>query len=621
MTTSDLSKGLKKAQSVAYTSPSLFEGLRNDLRAILDKDDFSLEELRKILGDFIDESPDRYSFSWSGKQSAISSLQQRSTATLIPDFEASINFDTTQNLFIEGDNLEVLKLLYKPYCGQIKMIYIDPPYNTGNDFIYPDNFTDSLNTYLTLSGQKDSNGNLLTSNPETNGRYHSAWLTMMYPRLFAARQLLSEEGVIFVSIDDNEVHNLRMIMNEIFGEENFVAQITWEKRSGPPNDRIIGSVHEYIVVYAKSSSSLYLQLLPRENESKDRYTNPDNDPKGPWAPGDLSANAKGGRFVASLYFEIENPRTGQKHLPPEGACWRFNREKIQHFISEGKIFFGLDDRGRPKIKRYLSEVRNGLTVPTIWKDLATNTHARTEIRELFGESNIFETPKPVALLKRIIEIGMTDDGIALDFFAGSCATAQAVLEMNHKDGGHRRFIMVQLPEPTRNRNFPTIADVGMERIRRVITKLQGEGEGKLPLGNETEDLGFRVFKLSKSNYRVWTSEGINDQESYIHALELFVETLLDGWKVQDVLWEVTIKEGLNLSSCVEKREDILTNNVWRVLDRDRKQVFHLCLDDTLQLTTIDILALTRNDLFICRDSALDDTLAANLALQCRLKTV
>jgi adenine-specific DNA-methyltransferase len=580
------------------------------------------DKLRMALGDLTDERPERYSFTWAGKRDSIRLLQTPSEATLEPAPDESVNFGASQHLFIEGDNLEVLKLLHKSYFGRVKMIYIDPPYNTGNDFVYPDNFKDPLETYLHLTGQKDANGNLLTSNAETSGRYHSAWLSMMYPRLFLARQLLRDDGVIFVSIDDHEVHNLRLLMNEIFGEENFIANIIWKKRSGPPNDKIIGSVHEYIIVYARSQSEADLALLPRTEASLARYTNPDNDPRGDWVAGDISANAKGGRFVPSLYYEITNPTTGQKHLPPEGACWRFSKDKVEALIKDNRIVFGSNGEGRPKLKRFASEVRAGLTVPTLWDDVGTNTTARSEINDIFGSNSTFETPKPVSLIKRMLEIAADSDGIFLDFFAGSGTTAQAVLELNREDGGNRRFICVQLPEPTGGAEYSTIAAISRERIRRVIAKMQAAQNGTLDVSTRAtpEDLGFKAFKLTSSNFRQWQNLPPDvDADEYARQMELFNEPLLEGWTPQDVIYEVALKEGYSLTSRIEPVPTAENSEIWRVTDDDKGQHFHIGLSDSVSLENIQTLGLGQDDVFICRGSALNDTAAANLALQCRLK--
>jgi adenine-specific DNA-methyltransferase len=349
---------------VSKTTSSLTDEQLEALRALLPQafteGRIDQEKLLASLGELIDDRPERYSFSWAGKRDAIRLLQAPSRATLIPARAESLDFDATQNLFIEGDNLEVLKLLYKPYFGRVKMIYIDPPYNTGNDFVYPDNFADPLDTYLQLTGQKDSAGNLLTSNPETGGRYHSAWLSMMYPRLFLARQLLREDGVIFMSIDDHEVYNLRMLMNEIFGEENFVANIVWQKKYAVSSDaKGIPDMHEHIIAYQKSYA-FAPNLLPRTEKQDNAYQNPDNDPRGLWRPDNLTRS----EYRERDCYPVVSPKTGKVFYPPKGASWRHPHDVVEKMIADNRIWFGQDGNSRPVPKRFLSEVRQGIVVST-----------------------------------------------------------------------------------------------------------------------------------------------------------------------------------------------------------------------------------------------------------------
>ncbi|MHC5597033.1 MAG: site-specific DNA-methyltransferase [Nostoc sp.] len=583
-------------------------------------------KLKAILEDTVDDRPERYSFTWAGKREAIQMLQTPSRATLKPDRSESVDFDTTQNMFIEGDNLEVLKLLRKYYSGQVKMIYIDPPYNTGNDFIYPDNYTDALDNYLQITGQKDSEGNLQTSNPETSGRYHSAWLSMMYPRLFLARQLLREDGVIFVSIDDHEVHNLRLLMNEVFGEENFVANIVWQKRTSPDARATIGKAHDSILVFSRSLESFksVFRLLPLSEDRSLDYKNIDNDPKGAWASVDLSGQT--GHATSSQFYTIITP-TGVEYLPPQGRCWAIAKTAFEKLAKEGCIWFGKDGNARPRLKRYLSEAK-GMATWTWWtnQEVGHNQEATQELNELMQVGEVFDTPKPTRLIKRMLMISTTPclNEIVLDFFAGSATTAQAILELNHQDGGNRKFILVQLPQKTDNPQFPTIADIGKERIRRSIQKIKDSENGKLPLQNrETpEDLGLKVLKLSKSNYRQWkelTSD--TEPEQYIEQLELFNDPLLDGWKPEDVIYEVLLKEGYCLTSRIDIVPEIEPATIWKVTDEDKGQHFYISLDNQFYFETARTLKLTKNDLLICRDMAIDDTTAANLVLQCRLKTI
>jgi len=445
------------------------------------------EKLKAALGEDIEFNNERYVLNWAGKSDAFRSLQSPSTATLVPRREESVNFNKTENIFIEGENLEVLKVLQKSYFGKIKMIYIDPPYNTGNDaFIYPDKFSETKEEYLGRIGDKDESGfmtreGLFRKNSKESGHYHSNWLSMMYPRLFLARNLLRDDGVIFISIDDNELHNLRLICNEIFGEENFIELIIWKKRSTPPNDQVIGANHDYILIFCKDNNLVKLFLRQRSKEQTERYKNPDNHPKGPWVPGDLMANVKGGRYVDSLYFDIINPTTGEAHYPSSHGNWRFNKEKINELLKNNEIYFGENGKGRPKLKRFLSDVKTGVTYPTIWDFVPLNTDGSKEMSSLLGNLTIFDNPKPSGLLQELIKLACIKDDIILDFFAGSCTTAHAVLAHNKEDGGGRSFICGQLPEKCDENSeaykagYKTIAEIGKERIRRVIKKIK-EGQ-------------------------------------------------------------------------------------------------------------------------------------------------
>lgn len=571
------------------------------------------EKLRQALGEHIDSRPERYSFTWAGKHEAMQAAQIPSRATLIPDIEQSIDFDETQNIFIEGDNLEVLKLLARPYFGQVKIIYIDPPYNTGNDFVYPDNYADPLDTYLRMTGQKNGNGDLLTTNSDTNGRYHSAWLSMMYPRLFIARQLLRQDGVIFVSIDDKEVHNLRMIMNEIFGEGNFIANLVWQKKYGPANDaKQISQTHEHILVYAKVGDIWSPELLPRSEKQLEAYKNPDNDPRGIWRASDLSARTASD----STYYPITIP-SGKVVYPPESRSWIVSEERFQELVADNRIWFGVDDTARPMIKKFLTEVKQGITPQTWWdRDFAgDNKMARYRMKELFPE-NPFDTPKPVELMKRILQISTTanDYDIVLDFFAGSGSMGEAVLNLNKEDSGNRRFILIQLPEPTGRDDFNTIADICRTRLQRVAQELNESSD-------EESVVGFRTFKLTNSNFKPDPDPNITEPDEYIRQMELFAETLLrDDWKTLEVVYEIALKEGFGLNLGITTLK-VGSNTVYRVQDNEKEQELYICLDEVLDKNIAINLNLEKDTLFICHDRSLDDTLAVNLALQTRLTTV
>lgn len=579
-------------QHVTKETPTIVDErvmeLKNLFPEIVAEGKIDFEKLRLALGDDVDSQAERYNFTWSGKRDAIRMLQTPSRATLIPCKEESVNFDTSQNIFIEGENLEVLKLLYKPYFGRIKMIYIDPPYNTGNDFVYPDNFADPLDTYLRLTGQKDAEGNLLTSNPETSGRYHSSWLSMMYPRLFLARQLLRDDGVIFVSIDDHEVYNLRMLMNEVFGEENFrnAIFVSRVKKNIQEREavRTLNQGVDYILCYSKSADALIVpaKKLQKKEERWHAFD----------APG----------VRPTMEYELFRQK------PPVGRHWMYEKERALSMIDSGDL------RLSPKTGKlqYRLAASDETNLDTNWTDLIES-----------DSTWIKNGGKNPNLIWRLLQVINDKSAIVLDFFAGSCTTAQAVLELNREDGGNRRFIMMQLPEPTGNAEFPTIAAIGKERIRRVIAKMKKGEEDKLDLStrDKPEDMGFKVFKLTTSNYRPWIGIDKKDQEGYAKTIELFADPLVDGWKPENVIYEAAIKEGYGLNCQIEPVQGIEGNTVCRVTDPDKEQSFYICLDDHLDLSALKALSLTREDMLICRDTALDDSAAVNLALQCRLKTI
>ena len=557
------------------------------------------DKLRTTLGTLAESGPGRFQFSWAGKDDAIALLQTPSQGTLVPVAGESVNFESTDNAFIEGDNLEVLKLLFKPYFGRVKLIYIDPPYNTGQDFVYPDNYTDPLKTYLQITGQVDAEGNLLTSNPETSGRYHSAWLSMMYPRLFLARQLLRDDGIIAVSIDDHEVHHLRIVLNEIFGEENFIATAIWQKRYSRENRGIIGDVHEYVVFFARDIETLakVRNLLPMDEESAAVYKNPNNDPKGKWRGIPMTAQG----FRSNQMYKITTP-TGVDHYPPAGRCWGMLEPAFLKLREAGRVWFGTDGNAQPSIIRYLSEVE-GLVPWTWWphEEVGHTDEAKKEMFSIFGKEEVFDTPKPVRLMKRVVHVGtnQSEGDIVLDFFAGTCTLAQAVLELNHDEGGNRKFIMVQLPEPTESRELRTLAEIGKERIRRVIRKLNEAAQNTLNGANrtESEDLGFKVFKLSTPNVQQWKAAEDRDSDSYVEKLSLFNDPLVPDWKAENVIWEVALREGFGLNTRFALKELPNGNKVYEVTDPDTAQRFLICLDDQIRADLIRQCELTPEHLF------------------------
>ena len=559
--------------------------------------DFDL--LRQELAyDLVEGPQERYRLDWPGKREALALANAPIRKTLRPCKDESVDFDTTRNLYIEGDNLDALKLLQETYLGKVKMIYIDPPYNTGSDFIYDDNFSISREEYEDLLGARDEEGNAMFNeekwkqNSSTNGRFHSEWLSMMYARLRLARNLLRDDGIIFLSIDDGEVSNLRRVCDEVFGEDQFAAQIIWKKRNTPPNDKVIGTQHDYILVYVRADLS-GINLRERSEDQIARYKNPDNHPKGPWAAGDLTANVKGGRYVESLNFPIRNPRTGEEFYPANNGNWRFNRDKIQRLVDADEIYFGKDDRSSPKLKRFLCDVKEGTTWTTLWDFAPLNTSGSNEMSEIFGNSVLFESPKPVGLLKLTLQAGTGPNDIILDFFSGSATTAHAVMQLNAEDGGKRRHIMVQLPEPCGEKSepfkagFKTIAEIGKERIRRAGKKILAEWQAKqassaenLKLDTETSgaaapDIGFRVLKIDSSNM---ADVYYQPDEITQDGLMLQVDNLRPGRKPEDLLFQVLLDWGVDLALPITE-EKILKRRVFFVADNALAACFDTGLDE------------------------------------------
>lgn len=480
----------------------------------------NFDMLKQMLSDEVAEGDEAYEFTWVGKKEAIVEANKPIRKTLRPCPEESVNWDTTENLYIEGDNIDVLKLLQESYLGKVKMIYIDPPYNTGSDnFIYPDNFHIPKEEYEEMAGHKDENGEyLFRENSNSNPRFHSDWCSMIYSRLMLARNLLSDDGVIFISIDDNEQGNLREICDEIFGDKNLINNIIWQKKYSPQNDaKWLSDNHDFILAYAKNKELWFPRILPRTAEMNQRYKNPDNDPKGPWKP--ITLHAKSGNNT-NFSYTFSN---GVVWSPPSGTFPRFSAETIKKFDDEGKIWFGKDGRSVPAVKNYLSEVKQGVTPLTIWTydDVGHNQTAREDVKKCFEGKNLFDTPKPVSLIKRICYISNSkNDDIILDFFSGSATTAHAVMQLNAEDGGHRKFIMVQIPEKTDEKSeaykagYKNVCEIGKERIRRagkkILTEVREEIADTAMHGESYEvdsvvckhkdlDIGFRVLKLDSTN--------------------------------------------------------------------------------------------------------------------------
>lgn len=511
-----------------------------------------IDKLLSLCGEYIDNDFEKYKFEWKGKAECLRIAQQRSMGTLRPCPEESVDFDTTQNLYIEGDNLEVLKLLQTAYYRKVKMIYIDPPYNTGNDFVYEDDFADPLARYKEVTGQATK------SNPETMGRYHTNWLNMMYPRLRLAANLLRDDGVIFISIDDNEVHNLRKLCDEAFGEENFISEMIWQRAFSPKNDsKYTSNDHDYVLAYAKNIDNFQIGKLPRTEEANSRYTNVDNDPRGDWTSGDLSVKT----YNVNTDYEITTP-SGRIVSPPHGACWRVSKERFEELVSDNRIWFGESGDNVPRLKRFLSEIQDGMVASSLmmYKDVGHSQEGRQELKKLFDDKGYFDGPKPVKLMHRLLLLANTSpDDIILDFFSGSATTAHAVMQLNAKDGGNRKFIMVQLPELCDEKSeaykagYKNICEIGKERIRRAGKKLS-ETDGQMKLDEEQSpiDTGFKVFKLNTSNLKTWDSSFIGEDNllELTNRMNDMMNTIKPDRSDLDMVYEIMLKMGIPLTYSV-----------------------------------------------------------------------
>lgn len=508
--------------------------------------DFDL--LRQELCDHVTEGPqERYRLDWPGKRAAAFAANAPIAKTLRPVREESVDFDTTKNLFIEGDNLDALKLLQESYLGKVKLIYIDPPYNTGNDFVYNDDFAESASEYLARSGQISEAGGRLVANTEANGRFHSDWLSSLYPRLKLARNLLSTDGAIAVSIDDNEMPNLRHVMDEVFGARNFIAAVVWQKRYSRENRGVIGDAHEYLLVYARNPSAFQESrgLIPPSEKQLEVYKNPNNDPRGRWRGVPMTAQG----FRPNQMYEITTP-SGARHLPPEGRCWSMIESEFMRLRDAGRIYFGKDGNAQPSVIRYLDEVEG--FVPWTWwpsDEVGHTDESRKEIRRLLGTQTAFDTPKPVRLMRRLLHITVPADGIVLDFYAGSGTTAHAVMEANAEDGCNRQFILVQLAETIAgDHEFNTVADVARTRIVNASSEIIAHS------GHSTSwnrDLGFRMLRIdSAGSTDVLTSPDVLTQATLLGS----IESLKVDRSGEDLLFQVLINWGLELSLPIGRQE-------------------------------------------------------------------
>ena len=569
--------------------------------------------LRQELSDSIVEGrEERYQFTWPDKKKAMLAANAPITATLRPVVADSVGKDGTpggfdsENLYIEGDNLEVLKLLQETYLGKVKMIYIDPPYNTGNDFVYEDDFAQSAAEYMDNSGQYDEEGNRLVTNTESNGRFHTNWLNMIYPRLKIAKDLLSEDGVIFISLDDGEIDNLKKISDEVFGNQNYVGTVIWERAFAPKNDaKYFSTSHDFVLVYAKNIEVFEIGKLPRTQEANARYKNPDNDPRGPWAADNMTVKT----YSAAYDYPITTPN-GTVVNPTNGRCWFTSRERMQKLIEDGRVYFGADGGNTPRLKRYLADVQQGMTPTTIWKcdDVGHNQEGRQELKKLFDDKGYFDGPKPQRLMHRILKVAnLLDDSIVLDFFSGSASTAHAVMQLNAEDGGHRRFIMVQLPEKTDEKSeaykagYKNICEIGKERIRRAGRKIKEDAGLTAPADL---DIGFRCLRLDESNMKsvYYTPDEVGQQDLFS-----LVDNVKDDRTPEDLLFQVMLDLGVLLSSPIEVKE-IAGKKVFNVSDG----FLLACFDHNVTEETVKAIAQMKPYYAVFRDSSMaNDSVATN----------
>lgn len=589
---------------IAELFPECITEVNNQMGGVKRSIDF--DKLRQLLSsDIVEGNEERYQFTWPDKRKAILAANAPINATLRPCPEESVDFDTTQNLYIEGDNLDVLKCLKETYLHKVKMIYIDPPYNTGNDFVYNDDLAESASEYLANSGQFDEQGNRLVTNTESNGRFHTVWLNMIYPRLKVARDFLTEDGVIFISIDDNEAKNLKNITDEVFGERNFLAQVVWERAYSPINlMKHFSPSHDYILCYAKNIDSAVCHGIGRSNEANGRYSNPDNDPRGVWKASDLSV----GPAVQENIYPVTTP-SGRIVEPPAGRSWRLSRKAFRERLEDNRIWFGPNGDNVPAMKRFLSELRKtGITPMTIWKytEVDHSQGATQKLAKLFDGKKYFDYPKPVSLIERCLQLYSDKDSLILDFFSGSATTAHAVMQLNAEDGGNRKYIMVQLPELTDEKSeaykagYKNICEIGKERIRRAGAKIKEENPEKA----QNLDTGFRVLKLDSSNMKEVFYSPKETKQQDLFAL---VDNVKDDRTSEDLLFQVMLELGATLDSKIEKNEV------------DGKTIFNVgdgylvaCFEQKVTDEVVTSIAKMQPTYAVLRDTSLvDDATATN----------
>ncbi|WP_300134932.1 site-specific DNA-methyltransferase [uncultured Oscillibacter sp.] len=590
-----------------------------------------IDKLLSLCGEYIDNDFEKYKFEWKGKADCLRLAQKRSTGTLRPCPEESVNWDTTQNLYIEGDNLEVLKLLQTAYYRKVKMIYIDPPYNTGNDFVYADDFADPMARYKEVTQQTTK------SNPETMGRYHTNWLNMMYPRLRLAANLLRDDGVIFISIDDNEVTNLRKVCDEVFGEENFVGCGVWKRRTSSAMDQSkVSTDHEYLLMYHKG------QFLPFAGYKKDYkgYSNPDNDPRGPWVAGDLTVGMNAD-MRPNQYYDLVDPKTGKVYHPSYNRVWSYAPDSMQKLIEEDRIVFPEDTSQRPMKKRFANELKSDANPFSTWmSEVGLNTEGTRAVYTLFDDKSLFNYAKPISLIKTIVSQVTSQDDIVLDFFSGSATTAHAVMQLNAEDGGNRRFILVQLPELCDEKSeaykagYKNICEIGKERIRRAgkkihqdlgmsaafdlataitIPELEDEMnescEQKMDSA-ETLDLGFRVFKLDTSNLKTWDATPIEDEQLDLlyQRMNGMIHRVKSDRSDLDMVYEIMLKLGVPLTYSVHP----ITINDKTAYAVGEEYLLLVCLAEDVQPEDVEQMTeYAPAKIIISRDSFADDTAMAN----------
>ena len=567
--------------------------------------------MQEISTTVVEGREERYQFTWPDKKKAMLAANAPISATLRPVKTDSVGKDGTpggwdsENLYIEGDNLDVLKLLRETYLGKVKMIYIDPPYNTGNDFVYEDDFAEDTDSYMGRSGQYDEQGNQLVQNTDSNGRFHTDWLNMIYPRLRVAKDLLTDDGVIFISIDDNEDENLRKCCDEVFGEQNFVAQLIWERAFSPKNDaRFISNSHDYVLMYAKDINSFVIGRLPRTEEANARYSNPDNDPRGVWMSSDISVKT----YNAACDYPITAP-SGRIIEPPAGRCWSLSKNAFLERLQDNRIWFGPDGDGVPRIKRFLTDLKHDGMAPTsimFFKDVGHSQEGAQEVSKLL-DGGFFSGPKPQRLMRRLVTLAnTTKDSIVLDFFSGSASTAHAVMSKNAEDGGHRKFIMVQLPEACGEKSeaykagYKTICEIGKERIRRAGAKIKEEAG----LAAQNLDTGFRVLKCDTSNMK---DVYYNPAEYEVNMFSRLEDNIKEDRTPEDLLFQVMLDLGVLLSSKIEETT-IAGKKVFNVEDN----YLIACFDSDVSEETIKAIAKQKPYYFVMRDSSMaSDSVATN----------